>query len=94
MLQACILVDHNQLFPLPFKTIHTNTMLVLKSQSACATTKTSAIMEYIILNGKVVELVVVYMGTVKLPFFNSSIQHSWLFINKTFLLVSSAFLVS
>ena len=33
------------------------------------TTKNSAIMEYIILNGKVVELVVVCMGTVKLPFF-------------------------
>ena len=66
-------------------------MLVLKSQSACATTKTSTIMEYIILNGKVVEQVVVYMGTVMLPFFNSSIQYSWLFLNKTFLLVSSVF---
>ena len=41
---------------------------------------------------KVFELVVVYMGTVLfLFFFNRSIQYSWLFLNKTFLLISIFF---
>ena len=64
-------------------------MLVINHRVPVQPQKTSTIMEYIILNGKVVEQVVVYMGTVKLPFFNSSIQYRWLFLNKTFLLVSS-----
>ena len=31
-------VDLNQVDPLPFKIMYTNILLVLKSQSACATT--------------------------------------------------------
>ena len=66
-------------------------MLVLKSQIACATTTTkiSTILVCMILNGKVVELIVVDMGMVNrdevlfLFFFNRSTQYSWLFLKKT-----------
>ena len=38
----CTHLDHSQLDPLPFKITYTNIVLVLKSWSACATTKNPA----------------------------------------------------
>ena len=46
-------MDYNQLHdPLPFSIIYTNIVLVLKSQSARATTKIHIILVYMFLNGK------------------------------------------
>ena len=71
--------------PLPFIIIYTNIVLVLKSQSAsCATTETSTILVYMILNGKG-RLTGCGPHGYSLLFpgiFNMSIQYSWLFMNK------------
>ena len=73
---------------LPFKIIYTSILLVLKSQSSCATTKYNTILMYMILKGKGFPTGSGLDVYHRLPFFfNWSIQYCWLLLNNFFVLV-------